>query len=198
MKTIFSVLSLVVIILLSSSINNTTSAQGVGIETLNPLATLHVAGTLRVDTLKSFPQATKIMVVDSQNVVRTVPVDSIRRSSAAVSYFSASNEAQTSTTSSTPQTRVTLNLPAGKYVIFAYFEAYNTGYDAGARATFRGGATELGWGIVYSNTSTYGTWSSFAIVSPTVTTAYTLLYSTWPAGSTTFVRRARLVALKIG
>ena len=177
----------------------------VGINTNNPQNTLHVAGTLRVDSAKVVTSTKRFAVLDSSGVIQSLSSDSVKSMmqsvggltnlSSMVSYASA--EAQTSTTSTTMQTRVTLTLSAGTYLLFGYFEAYNTSVDAGVRGWLYEGATELAYGIVYSNTSTFGSWSAMKQVAPTVSTNYTLNWSSWPASTTSNIRRARLVAIKV-
>lgn len=180
-------------------------AQRVGIRTSNPQATLHVAGTLRVDTATTVLSTKKIMTMDSSGMVHTLSFDSLKQQitsglsggGSGVVLYQQEENALTSTTSNIPQVRVTLTLPPGTYLMVGYFEAYNSNIDAGVRATFREGVGELAYGIVWSNSSTFGTWSATRIVSPTVPTDYTLLWSSWPGGTTSHIRRARILALKI-
>lgn len=178
-------------------------AQGqVGIGTSNPQAKLHVAGNLRVDSLPVSLITDRIATVDDSGILRTLSFDSLRnrignQSGGNATVFSQEVSAQGSTTSSTAQSRVTLTLPPGNYLLFAYAEIFNTTAIAGVRMWLFEGSTEIGYSMPYSNTSTYGSWSSFRYVSITTSTVITLSYSTWPAGSLSYIRRARLAALKL-
>lgn len=177
-----------------------TFAQGVGIGTANPQAKLHVAGNIRIDSAQTVLAASRVAVLSPVGVLQSMPFDSLKKQMAApqtVSWYSQEVPAQSSTTLNSPQARATLNLPAGTYVIFAYCEVFNSNVDAGVRAWFYEGGTELSFGIVYSNTSTYGSWSTVKTVSPVTNTNYTLSYSSWPNGTTSFIRRARIIALKL-
>lgn len=185
------------VFLLAALFADASYGQYVGIGTSHPQAKLHVAGTLRVDTATNFLTAKRVAVLDSVGLLHSYPIDSLKKQGIAVTMYSQQVAAQASTTSSSPQTRVTLTLPAGTYLLFAYFEVYNSGIDAGVRAWLYEGSAEIAYGIVYSNTSTFGSWSTFQSVSPAMTTDYTLDYSSWPSGSTSFVRRARIIALLI-
>ncbi len=177
-----------------------THAQGVGVGTATPQAKLHVAGNVRIDTATTVLLTKRIATLDSLGVVHSMPFDSLKKQfggATGLTAYSQEVDAMTSTTSNVPQVRVTLTLPPGTYLITGYFEAFNSNLDAGVRATFREGVRELGYGIVWSNSSTFGTWSSTGIVSPTVSTEYVLLWSSWPAGTTSYIRRARIIALKV-
>ena len=201
MKLKFSIIVLLLIFAFSSHARK----GGVGINTANPKNTLHVAGTFRTDSAMAVKTTKRFAVLDSVGVLGSLDADSVKSMlqpsgglmnlSSLILY--ASNEASTTTTSASPQVRVTLTLPAGTYLLFGYFEAFNTNIDAGVRAWMYEGGTEIAWGIVYSNTSTYGSWSGMKQVAPSTQTDYTLDWSSWPNGTTSYIRRARLFAIKI-
>lgn len=175
-----------------------TEAQGrVGIGTNHPAATLEIAGTLRVDTARTVTSTHRIAVLDSVGLVGSLDFDSLRRQGGTVGLLYQEVNAVATTTSNVAQPRVTLNLGPGTYIVFAYGEMYNTAIDAGVRAWLWEGATLLAYGIVYSNTSTYGSWSTMRVVIPTVTTTYTFSYASWPNNTPSFIRSARIIAVKI-
>ena len=172
-------------------------AQGrVGINTNTPQATLHVAGTMRIDSVQLAVHTERILVLDSQNIVHTISADSFAKSSPIVSYY-AEAETIASTSSSVLQTRVSLVVPPGRYLLSAYCEAYNTSIASGVRAQVNEGVTEIAYGALYSDQNTFSPWSMMRCVTVAVPTTYTLLWGSWPAGNTSFIRRARLVALKL-
>lgn len=95
----------------------------------------------------------------------------------------------------TLQVRVSLTLPPGNYLLQGYLEAYNPTVDAGVRAQIMRDTSEIAYGIVYSNTSTFGSWYALKKVQVTTVSTYDLLWGSWPNG-TSYIRRARLVAVK--
>lgn len=177
----------------------------VGINTSHPAATLHVAGTFRVDTAAPVPTTGRFAVFDSAGMLRSLSADSIRNFvpaslSAAQSLplvYYAEDESPTSTTTSVLQTRVTLTLLPGTYLLFGYFEAYNPQVASGVRGQLNEDTTELSYGALYSDVNTYSPWSTMRWVSPSVPTTYRLMWASWPAGHPSFIRRARLCAIKI-
>ena len=171
-------------------------AQGVGIGTANPQAKLHVAGTVRIDTATRVTTTKDLAVFDSLGVVHRFSVDSIKKQSTQTFYYQEVNSIAT-TTSTSYQSRVTITLPPGTYMVYGYAEIMNSTYDAGVRTWLFEGATELAYAVPYSNSSTFGSWSVFRMVTPAVTTTYILGYSSWPGGTTSSIRRARLYAIKL-
>lgn len=202
-STLCTIRAIVLTIIVQCITYHYMHAQGrVGIGTNNPQATLHVAGNLRVDTtLRALP-TDRIATLDSAGTLRAISLDSLKKQmntgqSSGQVIFSEEITAQGSTTSSAPQSRVTLTLPPGNYLIFAYAEIFNASAIAGVRMWLFEGSTETGYAMPYSNTSTYGSWSCYRYVSLTAPTVITLSYSAWPGGTVSYIRRARLVALKI-
>ena len=197
MKNFLKHVAVVILVILFELITYwTCDAQGVGVGTTNPQAMLHVAGNVRIDTVTAVGTTKKIVAIDSVGVLHTLLIDSLKKSVVPI-LFSQEVNAQTSTQSSTLQPRVTLNLLPGTYLLFAYFEGYNVFQDAGVRAALYEGTTELAYSIVYANTSTYGSWNTFKVVSPTVATNYILYWGAWPNQSPAYIKRARIAALKI-
>lgn len=188
-------------LLLLISMNGFSQRGGVGIGTNNPQATLHVAGTFKVDSVKKLPSIKRVAVIDSAGMLCAVDVDTLKRvfqgiSSNPITYYVSSNT-QTSTVTSSMQTRVTLTLPPGTYLLFSNCDVFNSSIDAGARVQLNEGTTEIAYSIAYSNTGTYGSWSDMQQVSPAATTTYSLMWGSWPTGTTSYIRRARISALKI-
>lgn len=172
-------------------------AQGVGIGTSYPKATLHVAGTVRVDSARVISRSQRFAVFDSVGEMRSLMMDSLKNQLGLLNYQSKEVIGTAGTTSSSPQSRVTLTLDPGIYIVFAYCEVFNTSVDAGTRVWLHEGSTEIAFGVAYSNTSTFGSWTAFRVVNPTAITSYVLSYSSWPAGTTSQIRRVRLCAIKI-
>jgi hypothetical protein len=181
--------------------NGFSQRGGVGIGTNHPQATLHVAGTFKVDSVPVRTRAKRIALIDSSGLLCAVDVDTFKTSfqsqgSGLITYYICNNT-QTSTATSSMQTRVTLTLPPGTYLLFSNCDVFNSSIDAGARVQLNEGASEIAYSIAYSNTGTYGSWSDMQQVSPTVSTTYSLMWGSWPTGTTSYIRRARIAALKI-
>jgi hypothetical protein len=109
--------------------------------------------------------------------------------------YYAEMEPITSMATQTLQVRVSLTLPPGNYLLQGYMEVYNQTVDAGVRAQIMRDTSEIAYGIVYSNTSTFGSWYAMKKVQVTTVSTYDLLWGSWPNG-TSYIRRARLVAVK--
>lgn len=176
-------------------------SQNVGIGTNNPKAKLHVAGNLRVDSTRSVMQTKRVAVLDSLGMLTSMDIDTFRKVmqgsvSSPVTYYSCIN-AQASTSTSTLQSRLALTLPPGTYLLFSNCDVFNSSVDAGARVQLNEGSSEIAYSIAYSNTGTFGSWSDMQQVSPTTATTYSLMWGSWPNGTTTYIRRARLSAIKI-
>lgn len=174
----------------------------VGIGTSQPQAKLHVAGNLIIDTVRSVSTAPYLLTRDSSGVVAAIAIDSLKQimlSGVTPSMQTLYSEMApvASTTSNQPQTRVTISLPPGTYLVFAYAEIHNTNVDAGVRMWFYQGSLETAYAIAYSNTSTFGSWSTFRLITTATPITASIAYSSWPGGTTSYIRRARLVAIKL-
>lgn len=178
-------------------------AQGrVGIGTPHPQAKLHIAGNLIIDTVRMVSDAQYVLTRDTGGVVAAWSVDSLKNQlTSGLTYSSqvitAEVAAQSSTTSNAAQSRVTLDLLPGSYLVSAYAETFNTASVAGVRMWLFEGAQEIAYGAAYSNTTTYGSWSAFRLISIIVPTTITLAYSSWPGGTLSYIRRARIVAIRV-
>lgn len=178
-------------------------AQGrVGIGTAHPQARLHVAGNLIVDTVRTISTAQYLLARDTAGAIASVSVDSLKQeflsgTSLIPQVISGEVAAQSTTTSNAPQARVVVSLSAGDYLVFAYAEVFNTAAVAGVRMWLFEGAQEIAYGAAYSNTTTYGSWSAFKVISVSAPTMVTLSYSSWPGGTTSYIRRARISAFKL-
>lgn len=189
---------IVLVILMQLLFYYVSQGQGrVGIGTATPQAKLHVVGNLRIDTVTTLMTPPRIATLDSLGVVHSYPFDSLTGHMESMVTYSEEVDAVATTYSDVPQVRVTLDLSPGSYIIFAYCEVFNTSFDAGVRAWFYEAGTELAWGIVYSNTATFGSWSTFRMVNPGITTSYSLSWSSWPNATPSLIRRARIIALKL-
>lgn len=181
----------------------TTNAQGrVGIGTSRPQARLHVAGNLIIDTVHKITNAQYVLAQDSAGVVSAVSVDSLKHEivSEFLSLPQATNVeviAQASTTSHIAQPHTVINLLPGNYLVVAYAEVFNVSVASGVRMWLFEGAQEIAYGAVYSNTTTYSGWGAFRFVSITTPTTITLSYSSWPNGTVSYIRRARISAIKV-
>lgn len=195
-KQVNVVITVLLVIIFECAIWCVTHAQGVGIGTSNPQAKLHVAGTLRVDTATRVTTTKDLVALDSLGVVHRFSIDSLKKQSVPTYYYQEVNPVAT-TTSSNYQARVTITLPPGTYMLFGYAEITNSLIDAGVRMWLLEGSVDIAYGIAYSNTSTFGSWSVFRMVSPTVATNYALGYSSWPVNTISSIRRARLYAVKL-
>ncbi|MEI8224071.1 MAG: hypothetical protein WCG20_03025 [bacterium] len=195
-KLIDNIISVILVIIFQCTLWCVTHAQGVGIGTANPQAKLHVAGTVRIDTATRVTTTKDLATLDSLGVVHRFSIDSIKKQTAQTFYYQEVNPIATNT-SVAYQTRVSLSLPPGTYLLCAYAEIMNSVYDAGVRMWLLEGSVDLAYAIAYSNTSTFGSWSVFRMVSPTVTTTYGLGYSSWPGNTTSSIRRARMYAIKL-
>lgn len=175
----------------------------VGIGTSQPMAKLHIAGNLIIDSIPNVSDASYLLTRDSLGIVAALSIDSFKQElvtsiSTSIQTIYGETVANGSTTANTPQTRVSLLLPVGTYLVFAYAEIHNTTIDAGVRMWFFQGTQETAYSIIYSNTSTFGSWNTFRMMTVTSPITVSLAYSSWPGGTTSFIRRARIVALKIG
>lgn len=191
-----TVITVVLVIIFECATWCIAQGQGVGIGTANPQAKLHVAGTVRIDTATRVTTTKDLASLDSLGIIHRFSIDSLKKQLTQTMYYQEVNPIGT-TTSTNSQSRVTVTLPPGTYILFGYAEIMNSTYDAGVRMWLFEGATEIAYAVPYSNSSTYGSWSVFRIVSPTVTTSYVLGYSSWPGGTTSSIRRARLCATKL-
>jgi len=173
----------------------------VGINTVNPQNTLHVAGTFRTDSAKTVTSTKRFAVLDSNGVLQSLPSDSLKSIFANTNLssfvFYASNETQANTSSSTMQNKVTLSLPAGTYMVWSYFEAFNVNTNAGVRGTLAQDGTEIAYGELWSDISTYSPWNAMREITSTATTTIALEWGSWPNGTTSYIRRARIVALRV-
>jgi hypothetical protein len=166
------------------------------------MAKLHIAGNLIVDSIPAVSDASYVLTRDGSGMVSAFSIDSLKQellTSVSGSIQTVYSETATtgSTTANTPQTRVSVLLPVGTYLVFAYAEIHNANVDAGVRMWFYLGTQETAYAIAYSNTSTFGSWNTFRVVTITSPMTVSLAYSSWPGGTTSFIRRARIVALKI-
>jgi hypothetical protein len=169
-------------------------AQGVGIGTANPRAKLHVAGDLRIDSVKNLLNPKRIAVLDTSGIIYSLSIDSF---SAKVQSYYAEVETPTNTSTSVLQPRVSITVPPGTYLLTAYFEGYNPSIPSGVRGEVTEGSVEIAYGALYSDVNTYSPWNMMKRVVPAVTTTYTLLWASWPSGNPSYIRRARINALKI-
>lgn len=184
-------------------------SQGrVGIGTAHPQAKLHIAGNVIIDTVRLVNDAHSVLTRDTLGVVNSLPISVLKQllvvnpdtglvDTDTLHYISQEVIAQASTTSNVAQSRVVVVLTPGVYLLSAYAEVFNTAAVGGVRMWLFEGVTEIGYGAPYSNTTTYSSWTSFRVCTITTATTITLSYSSWPGGTTSFIRRARLVAIKL-
>lgn len=177
-----------------------SEAQNVGIGTNSPQATLHIAGTLRVDSLKpAFPHT--IVVLDSSGVFHSVPLDTLRSflaSAPAMSpFFYASAEPVQSIQNDTFGTCLSITLPPGRYVIHAYCETYNASYANASRVKLSDtDGNDLAGDVPFCRQGMFSPCSMLAEVSTSASKTYRIQ---WCGNyfTTTYVRRARILAMPL-
>lgn len=179
---------------------STMSAQGVGIGTANPQATLHVAGTVRIDSIRNVTLPKKIAVFDTAGVIGYSDIDSIRKTviqsgSSGILYFS--SDSVKSMSGNIPQTCMVFTLPAGSYALQAHCEIYNSGYLYASRVALSDSAgNEISYGVPYSSPGEFSPWSGGGSITIPITTYFRIQF--WGAyNTTTYIRRIRVIATKI-
>ena len=180
-------------------------AQNVGIGTSNPRAKLHVAGDLRIDSLRqiSSSRVRKILTIDSSNgTVSYTPLDTLKGllgsgggiSFSGLVFFSENAVQATTTTSTTPQTRVSVTLGPGTYIIWASCEFANNYWYSGTFGVLTDGVTRFGDSNPYANS--WAPWGATKVATITTTTTFSLQWYVW-SGSVGTIQNARITALKI-
>ncbi len=198
-KIIIDIIAVLTVALIQLITCPPADAQGVGIGTNNPKATLHVAGTVRIDSARAVAVPKRIMVLDTSGEVKTLDMDTLKKMTATTTaFFYAEVEPMASTTSSSLfQPRVTLTLQTGTYIVWAYFEAFSPTINAGVRGVLYQGSTEIAYGELWSDMSTYSPWYAMKEVVLASSTTISLDWASWPNGTTAQIRRARITAVKI-
>lgn len=178
------------------------NAQNVGIGTSNPRSKLEVNGSVRIDTVKTSLKSRKIVVIDSTtNEIAYIPIDSFKTNLSSlptVYYVENDSVAVESTSSLNPQTRITITVPAGNYIIEAYCEVYNDAYVPGVLVILTDGLNIIGSSVPYGYTAMYGHWSTRKKVNLTSVTTYYLKWSCAQNGSgNSYIRNSRICLTKI-
>lgn len=172
----------------------------VGINTTHPQSALHVVGHVRIDSMDLATHDYRVLVTDTSHIIKWIPKDSLKNqnSSPASNSQLFCNEVLSSATTTTVnmQTRVSLVLQPGNYIVFAYCEVFNQNIASGVRVQVNQGSTEIAYGAPYSDQSTFCPWSCFKPTTITVPTSFHLLWAVWPSG-TGHIRNARICAIKM-
>lgn len=178
-------------------------SQNVGIGTANPRSKLEINGTLRVDTIKPSLNSKKVVVVDSATGnLGYIPVDSLKSSGSggpSVFYY-VENDTPTSVSvsSATPQTKVSITIPPGNYLIQSYCEVYNDNYVPGVFVKLTDGSNTLASSVPYAYNGMYGSWCVLKKISVSSNSTYYLQWSCAQNNSgNSFIRNARISAIKI-
>lgn len=200
METARKLLALIITIIIELILFTAASAQGVGIGTANPRARLHVAGNLRIDSVRTVAVPKRIAVLDTSGVVGSCDMDTLRKmvaqaASSGTLYFSA--DSVQSMFSNVPQTCLVFSLSPGSYLIFAQCEIYNSGYLYGSRVALSDSSgAEISYGVPYSAPGDFSPWSGGGMVTVHSKTFFRVQF--WGAYYTnTYVRRVRVSATRL-
>lgn len=200
METARRLLALIIALMIELIIYTAANAQGVGIGTANPRARLHVAGNLRIDSVRAVAVPKRIAVLDTAGVVAYCDIDTlgkrIGQPSAAGTLFFSRDSIQ-SMFSNAPQTCLAFQLPAGSYLILAQCEVYNSGYLYGSRVALSDSSgAEISYSVPYSSPGDFSPWSGGGRV--TVSSATWFRVQFWGIYyTTTYIRRVRVSATRL-
>lgn len=174
--------------------------SGVGIGTNNPQAKLHVAGTLRVDSIKAATNPTRFAVLDPTGTLQYFPVDSIKGWVGEEGYegFYLEQDSDVTTNAGNWVTRISFTLQPGAYAVNLYCEVTGGGGPGTGNVLLQltNGISVIGSGNPYCRFAGYGSWSFMKRVVIATTTTYSLMWYSANAGATSTMRNLRISAVK--
>jgi hypothetical protein len=175
-------------------------AQGkVGINTNVPQATLHVAGTVRVDSLLCMSNATTVAAFDSVGNLGQIELDSLKGllSGTGTSGWYWEEDSTVTTNSGNLTLRKSFILPPGRYCLTFYCEVRGGGGNGSVVLNVMEGNTLLGIGAPYCFYSQFCSWSYMKQVVLANATTFSLMWYSVTGGATSTMRVLHISAIKM-
>lgn len=168
------------------------SSGGIGINTLSPEETLHVAGTFRVDSAPAVSGNYKLAVLDSFGTLKTLDRQLLPSQSDSVFYWEEDGLVTTTAGNFTPRTSFTI--PAGTYTLSLYCEVRGGGGYGNVILKLTDGINDVCLGAPFCYHNQFCSWSCMKQMTLATPTTFQLLWYSATGGAPSTMRFLRIRA----